>query len=163
MGKCLKVCETCPWLKKNHGRAHPAGWYKTANIRRLWNALRRGEPGVICHASDPDSTEYGGTAVIRPTVERRPCAGALLAVGKHIEDLNEAKDIRTYQGRNRYPLTRRGIGRWVERILLGQLPAVEDRRSEIGFPWDEPDPQGVDRDHAHTDRPAGRRGPSTPG
>lgn len=138
---CHKICETCPWLTKNHGKPHPAGWYKIANIKRIWNGLRTGKaPGVVCHASDKDQAEYGGTAKVKLTVEKRPCAGAVLAVGKHIEEINACKtkdDLAAYKARHKLPLTKFGIAAWWELTVFGQVPDVEDRRGEVSLPWDD--------------------------
>lgn len=30
-----RICDTCPWRVKNHGKPHAAGWYKISNLRRL--------------------------------------------------------------------------------------------------------------------------------
>lgn len=138
----LKVCETCPWLTKNHGKEHPAGWYTTNNLRRMWNGLRSGKcPGVVCHASDPDQKDYGGIAPIKLTVERRQCAGAILAVGKHVDKLNAAAKtgglaLQAYKDGHAAPLTRRGMVYWIERVMSGTVPAVEDRRDEVSLPWE---------------------------
>lgn len=140
--KCLKVCETCPWLKKNHGKEHPDGWYKTSNIKRIWNGLRTGRaPGVICHSTDADQADYGGVAKINPETKKQECAGALLALGKHVTEVNETvsqlkEGLKAYQARHALPLTKTGLAVIFERQVFGGIPPVEDRRDEVGLPWD---------------------------
>lgn len=134
--ECLKVCETCPWLKKNQGKKHKAGWYKLSNLKRLWNGLRTGKaPGMICHSTDPSSKEYGGSDKIKPDSKPTPCAGAILALGKHVNEMNASGDYNTYAARKTRPITKRGVMSLYEQQIFGGIPAVEDRSDEIGFPW----------------------------
>ena len=128
--KCLRVCETCPWLIKNHNKQHDAGWYKTTNLRRLWAGLRTGNaPGMICHSSDPNSAEYGGKPGIKAGQEKE-CAGALTLI---IANVNAVSKGVTQP--HQPPLSKRVIADYVWRYMTSQLPAVEDRHQEIGLPW----------------------------
>ena len=128
--KCLRICETCPWLTRNHGRRHAAHWYTKANLRALWTGLRTGRaPGMICHASDPESRDYGGKGEIKPGHERE-CAGALTLMIVNINALSAGQPQPFLP-----PLMRCVIARMVERFLFGQIPSVEDRRDEVSLPW----------------------------
>lgn len=137
-GKLLTVCGTCPWLKVNHGKKHSAKWwYSLANLRRLWNGLRTGKaPGMVCHSTDPDSKEYGSEVNVKETSEKRECAGAVILVIKHC---NEMGDIgmpayKAKWGKTRLGMTLRGFRYWFERCLFGRLPRVEDRSAEVAEP-----------------------------
>ena len=139
--ECLKVCETCPWLTKNHGKKHPAGWYKLSNLKRLWNAMRKGNaPGIVCHSSDPDQAEYGGTAKIKPDVQKRACAGAYIALAKHINELNGSASYAEYAARHALPITKRGGLAILEKQFFGGgFPPVEDRSADVSLPWEKDD------------------------
>jgi len=132
---CLKICAGCPWLKANHGQPHPAKWYSLANLRRLWNGLRTGKaPGIICHATDPNSTDYGSTVKIKDSSEPKPCGGALLTVMRHVNEANRL-GIQEYIAKwGRYGLNLRGLRFWVEQHCFGMIPAVENRAEEVAAP-----------------------------
>jgi hypothetical protein len=137
--KTLPICSTCPWLKVNQGKRHKNSWYSLKNLRRLWAGLRSGNaPGMVCHSSDPDNINYGGDKTIKEGV-RRECGGAILLVCLH---LNEGSKLDKEQYRRKYPLglTTRGWAYWLERYLFGQLPAVEDRSSEVKIPFEGANP-----------------------
>ena len=132
---CLKVCDSCPWLRANHGKPHPAKWYSLANLRRLWNGLRRGKaPGMICHSSDPRSEEYGSTIAVKSNNKPRECAGALVLVIKHINEVNRDTwpVYRTKWGR--FGISLCGLRVWVERYIFGGIPSVEDRAKDVAGP-----------------------------
>lgn len=136
--KCLRVCATCPWLKENHNKEHPAGWYKIENLKRLWNGLRKGDaPGIVCHSTDPKNIEYGGDKEITPGHES-PCAGAMILMINHVNEASKT-DMKEYKSRHSLPLTKGGIAVMIEKALSGQLPPVEDKSSEVGLPWDKKD------------------------
>lgn len=131
--KSLRVCETCPWLIKNHGKRKPVGWYSKRNLRRLWTGLRTGDaPGMICHSTDPDADGYGGHANIKPG-RTSECGGAITLILMNMNAIAEGKPQPIQS-----PLRRNVIARFVERFLIGQAPEVEDRSSEIGVPWTGP-------------------------
>lgn len=127
----VRVCDSCPWLKSNHGKPHPAGWYKTANLVRLWNGLRTARaPGMVCHSSDPQSAEYGSTKTVHPDVKPRECAGALILVIRHCNEAGKTAHLSCYQTLHKRPLTRAGLRHWVERYIFGGIPAVDDYRTD---------------------------------
>lgn len=128
--KPLRVCATCPWLTGNHRKKHPAGWYNVGNLRRLWNGLRTGKaPGMICHSSDPNSPEYGGKGDIKPGQEHE-CAGALTLIFANVNAFGENQP-QPFQP----PMKKPAIADFVYRKVIGDLPAVEDRRADISLPW----------------------------
>lgn len=134
--EALRVCETCPWLTKNHGRKHHAGWYTKANLKRLWNGLRSGDcPGVVCHSTDPARVLYGGVTPVSPGTEKRQCAGALLVIFKHMNEISKSKPW-VYKANHPLPMKRSGIAHWVQRYLFGNLPVVEDRSADVSLPWE---------------------------
>lgn len=143
----LKVCESCPWLTKNHGKPHPAGWYKPANLKRLWNDLRTGRaPGMVCHSSDPKSIDYGSTSKVKDTCKPRECAGALLMVAKHLNEVSAAseagdKKLATYKAKHRFPLTRDGIRNWIGEYVFGRFRNIEDRSTDVSLPWESQTPE----------------------
>jgi hypothetical protein len=125
----LRVCASCPFLIENHGKPHPAKWYSTGNLRRLWNGLRSGRaPGMVCHATDPDSKGYGGTAEIRPGRESQ-CAGAWLLILQNANAFSAGKP-QPFQP----PLARSVLAEIAWKLITGTLPDVEDRGSEVGLP-----------------------------
>lgn len=135
----IRVCATCPWLKENHGKPHPHGWYLRGNLRRLWNGLRTGKaPGMVCHSSDPASSEYGSTKIVHPDTERRDCAGALILIIRHINECEASSDLREYRAKHgKNAVTLAGLRYWVYRHLFRRMPPVEDfRTKEVGLPWE---------------------------
>ncbi len=127
----LRVCASCPFLKSNHRKPHPAKWYQVANLRRLWNGLRTGNaPGMICHSSDPKSAEYGGSGNIQPGKEHE-CAGALIL---QLVNMNALAASRPQP--HQPPLTRARIADIAWLYMTGTLPAVENRADELGLPWE---------------------------
>jgi hypothetical protein len=136
--KLLSVCDSCPWRISNHRRKHSAGWYTIGNLRRLWNGLRTGQaPGIICHASDPESREYGSEKTIPAASKPRECGGALIILMRHVDELNRAKTLKEYAKCNSAPITKRGLAKILERQFIGGgFPAVQiDDPSKIGLPW----------------------------
>ena len=73
------MCEQCPWRRSNHGRRTPTGIFRKANLRRLWNQIRRGEGPQSCHLTDPshpDHLQAGAPEGATP----RECAGSIALV-----------------------------------------------------------------------------------
>lgn len=147
--KCIHVCPTCPWLKANHGAPNPPGfaaakakdaglinWYSTANLKRVWQQIRRGDL-MSCHNTEPDAHEWGGKQ--RPGAQPNHCAGALVAVIRHTDALNAAASLKDYKAKaGKLAMTRQGFIRWVERATFGGgLPSVQTP-AEIAVPWDDP-------------------------
>jgi len=117
------------------GTKHPAGWYKLTNLKRLWNGLRTGKaPGMVCHSSDPGSTEYGNTKTIPETSEKRECGGALQLLYTEFDVLNKTHNIREYASGRVSPLTKGAIAGIVSRKIFGSLPEVIPC-DDVGLPW----------------------------
>lgn len=133
----LSVCATCPWRKKLQGTPHPAGWYRLANLRRLWNGLRTGNaPGMICHASDPDSTDYGSTRPVPAESKPRECAGAIQLIYTEVAVLNDCPDFNTYKRGRRFPITRTAALKWLERHAFRGTPEIV-KCEDVGLPWEQ--------------------------
>jgi hypothetical protein len=121
-------CATCPWLRENHGKVNPAdpSWYTLANAKRLWNGIRQGE-AMICHATDPESADYGGKGA-KPGHERM-CVGMLVLVARTFKMLGTTKPAEYKKGAGgKMRMTPRGILAWIERFTF--------RGSAIGTPKD---------------------------
>jgi hypothetical protein len=129
-GKTLRVCESCPFLKRNHRQRHDAGWYTVANLRRLWNGLRTSNaPGMVCHSTDPESKFYGGKGDVKPG-KKSECAGVLLLI---LQNMNAIADGRPQPFQP--PLTKATIANFAWRHVCGAIPGVEDRSEDVGLPW----------------------------
>ncbi len=128
--KTLRVCETCPFLIKNHRKPHAAKWYNVGNLRRLWNGLRTGNaPGMVCHSKDPASIFYGGSGDVKPGKEQE-CAGALLLILVNMNAVGADKPQPFTP-----PLTKAVIRSYAARYIFGAIPSVEDRSKDVGLPW----------------------------
>jgi hypothetical protein len=138
MAADLKICETCPWLRKNHGRPPKEGWYKgwytERNLRRLWTGLRTGAaPGMICHSTDPNNAEYGGPGKVKAG-HLQECGGAVLLVALNLKAVEEGRPQPIQP-----PMTKGALAEWVWRILTrGGTITVDDRSDEVGVPWQKP-------------------------
>lgn len=140
-GEALTICETCPWLLKNHGRPNPTGgrwsdpsvkvqWYSNANLKRLWNGIRTLKaPGMICHSSDPANGEYGGKGNVRPDLQPQECGGAMLMVLMCVNAICADKPQPFTPG-----ITKAKVADIAWRKLTGTLPSVPDRSTEVGLP-----------------------------
>jgi hypothetical protein len=127
-----RICNTCPWRVVNHGKPHPAGWYKIANLKRLWAGLRSGRaPGMICHSTDSKNVEYGGTAPVKPGHESE-CGGALYLLIRNVNALGKGEPQPIQP-----PLARKCIARLVERHLFDGGLSVEPpaKPEDVGVPW----------------------------
>lgn len=129
-----RVCDTCPWRVVNHGKRHPGGWYRIANLRRLWAGLRSGRaPGMICHSTDPKNVDYGGCAPVKPGKESE-CGGALYLMIRNVNAVGAGKPQPVQP-----PLQKRAIALLVERFFFGGGVAVEEQaEGTIGVPWETP-------------------------
>lgn len=135
--KTIGVCATCPWRKCNHGKPHPAGWYKLANLKRLWNGLRTGNaPGMVCHSTDTRSVEYGSTKAVPECARTTECGGAIFLVIQHVNDCGKS-EWSDYRARHRFPLTKNGLRFWASRALFPPfVPSVTvDDPEAVGLPW----------------------------
>lgn len=133
--KTPRICDTCPWRVKNHGKVHPGGWYRLANLRRLWAGLRSGRaPGMICHSTDPKNVNYGGSAPVKPGHEAE-CGGALYLMIRCVNAIGKGQPQPITP-----PLAKRALAQLVERHLFnGGLEVVPPECEEdIGVPWSTP-------------------------
>lgn len=130
------VCSTCPFRRPNQGKPHPSNWYTIANLRRLWNGLRRGiAPGMVCHSTDPEAPTYGSTYPISPFAKPRECGGALFVVYSHFNEVGQTENWSDYTGRHKFPLTKPGLRFWAHRALFCGVPEVVGTKAEeIGLP-----------------------------
>lgn len=112
-------------------------WFSTRNLKRLWHGIRKGE-AMLCHASDPNASEYGGKNTT-PGHERA-CVGCLALAERHLRVL-ENVTIKEYNGRisSGIRFTKHGFARWVDRIMFSfskeRLPAP-DQSLDFGVPWE---------------------------
>ena len=128
-------CQSCPFLRANHGKRRPKGWYDEANVRRLWAGLSEGER-LAC------------LELASPTAPPRDCSGALLLVARHLYALR-GRAFESYQHATPTPLTQQGVSRWIsrlasdpERVALAdagvtlELPLPgQTENSTLGVPW----------------------------
>lgn len=136
------VCATCPWRKSNHGKPHPANWYRESNLRRLWNGIRRGQArGMVCHSTDPEAADYGSTKPVPETAQPRECGGALVLVIREVEVLNGCQNFAEYRmKRGKDGMTRPALRQWLNRYVFGAMegrpiPTVTaDDLDGIGLP-----------------------------
>lgn len=152
--ECASPCATCPWRRENHGKPHADGWYDPKNLRRLWNGIRQGEQ-MICHATDPESIDYGGDREVSPGHERI-CVGALALVQAHVEVIEKIakglpegqrtlwRDYRKVASVPNLRMTMRGVHAHAERIIFGgvfggvPVPRTLTDCGTISVPWSDP-------------------------
>ncbi len=145
-------CAACPWRTSNAGKPHPDGWYRRANLARLWRLLREGEP-MSCHPTDPDNpvSEEAQAAGYRPAPPgstRLECRGAVILVQRefHLLINRFGNDVAAYRSARPRALTKRGIGNIAVRLVLGGVPLVggpkmarPDLNADVGYepflPW----------------------------
>lgn len=137
-GQCAKACKTCPWLTVNHNkRPDLENWYSTANLKRLWEGIRSGSP-MICHSTDPEAINYGGTKEIKPGKEMH-CVGSLVLVMAHANYLGKLSDqAASSYWKKLYSFTRHGLAAFAERMLFEKksLPDAVDTQG-ISVPWED--------------------------
>lgn len=127
-----KPCQHCPWRVANHGKATPWGFYKKANLRRLWNGIRNGG-AQSCHPTDPSHPDHvaaGAKAGSKPL----ECPGAVILVLRECEKMAsygaggntiDPAAADTYRRRHKDGLTRDGILYWVvSRQQFGGVPFI---------------------------------------
>lgn len=123
------ACGACPWRLANQGVPHPGGWYTKANLRRLWNGLRRGVR-MSCHPTDPDMTwsDCSCHEPPPPGTATRECAGALILIQRemaHLQVVLEAGgSFADYQREHPMGLTKRGAATHANAMLFGGVPFV---------------------------------------
>jgi hypothetical protein len=158
---CCTPCKTCPWLMDNFGKPNPpkvselrsAGrndvldWFSASNAKRLWKEIRRGGQ-MICHASDPQAENYGGTSAA-PGCERA-CVGMLIVVARHLNSIGQKASLKEYLRENsKYGLSRSGVITWAERIFFNpDMPKEFIIKAPVGVQW--PDPIADNNDSIKT-------------
>lgn len=143
-----RACEQCPWRLSNQGKKHAYKFYTMANLKRLWNQIRRGGKPQGCHLTDPSHPDHVA-AGCKPGAVARECPGSVLVVTREIKRMADENNVigenavpRYLAMRKRHGLTKTGIYYWlIERIKFANvpffgapgIPAVEED-PEIGLP-----------------------------
>ena len=141
----LNICPNCPWLKANHGRRSPGGFYTKRNLRRLWNEVRSGKGMQSCHMTDPVHPDHvaAGTPL---TAQPHECPGSVALAVRELLKLKAVRDrveseqaVEVYLRENPGGLKRQGIFFWLmQRVSLVGVPVI----GRDPLPWI--DPQLVD-------------------
>lgn len=142
-----RPCANCPWRAVNHGKRTPWGFYSAANMRRLWNQIRRGG-AQSCHPTDPNHPDHVAAGA-KPGSTPLECPGAVILVLREATRLAsygadgntvDEQAIPAYLRNHRDGLTKTGIMYWVvQRIALAgkpfiggaPLPAVDEDEAGI--------------------------------
>jgi hypothetical protein len=143
------ACANCPWRTANHGKRTPWGFYKVANMKRLWNQIRGGGAPQSCHPTDPGHPDHVAAGA-KPGATPQECAGSVVLVYREFEKLQacgggtiDGDAVRRYLKEHRDGLTKNGIAYWlVSRYQFGgvpfvggpKLPEVDMREEGIGRP-----------------------------
>lgn len=132
MAPRLSPCSACPWRTANHLKRHKFGFYTKANLTRLWNGIRGGEP-QSCHPTDPSHPDHVACGA-KPGTTPAECAGSVIlvmreiaAIAAHSADKLTIGDagIVAYLAARKKGLTKSGVLRWVvQRLGLGGVPVV---------------------------------------
>lgn len=141
-------CANCPWRISNHGKRTPWGFYKLANLKRLWNGIRRGGP-QSCHPTDPNHADHIAAGA-KPGSEPQECPGSVVLVLRECEKIASydnntisPKSLDVYFKKHQDGLTRAGVMYWVigRQQFAGvpfvggpKLPKVDVSDVEIGRP-----------------------------
>lgn len=131
-------CAHCPWRISNQGTPHPHGFFDKANIRRLWDGLRKGDaPGMSCHPTDPRMAEFEGYEGTSDKTMHE-CAGSLIVIARELarfkahcydverEEADGAKfrhgeALRRYRRENRNGMTHEGLAEMAWMVATGQI------------------------------------------
>lgn len=126
----LSPCEACPWRAANQGKKHKLGFYTKANLTRLWNGIRRGNP-QSCHPTDPTHPDHVACGA-KPDSTPRECAGAVILVLREAEAMAAhapdgvsvgPEEVDAYWAARKKGLTRDGVLYWMlQRLGLGGVP-----------------------------------------
>jgi hypothetical protein len=123
-------CDQCPWRLSNQGKRHQFGFYTLANLRRLWNQIRRGGGAQSCHLTDPSHPDHVAVGA-KPEATARECPGSVIVVLREVEQMANAERVVTPESMARYRstrkkgLTKEGILFWVvSRLQYGGVPFV---------------------------------------
>ena len=143
-----RPCDQCPWRLDNHGKRHAFGFYTKANLRRLWNQIRRGGRAQSCHLTDPTHPDHVAVGA-KPGASAQECPGSVILVVRElrqIEKLSKANSetaVKVYLKERRAGLTRAGILYWLlGRAQLGgtimgsgpRLPLIDEYEPGVGLP-----------------------------
>lgn len=145
-----KPCARCPWRLANQGKKHPFQFYSAANLRRLWNQIRKADGGDAqsCHMTDPSHPDHVAAGA-KPGAKAQECPGSVILVKRELRRMADEKGVISPEGWQRYRqkrpkrgLTKTGMQWWaVARIafagsILGgpKLPEVDIDDPEIGLP-----------------------------
>jgi len=119
----VNPCSYCPWRKENQGKRTPGGWYTKKNLQRLWAGLRRGER-MSCHPTDPrmNHEEHVCPKGYKPAQDGntpKECMGGLILQQREVTLAQELENPNSYFKERPQGMTRRGIGRFIERAVFG--------------------------------------------
>lgn len=79
------ACAACPWRITNQGQPHPHGFYDRANIKRLWDGIRKGDaPGMTCHPTDPSMAEFEGYEETAERERTHECMGSWVMITREV-------------------------------------------------------------------------------
>lgn len=146
-----KPCAQCPWRLSNQGKPHPHKFYSMANLRRLWNQIRKADGGDAqsCHMTDPSHPEHVAAGA-KPGAKAQECPGSVIIIRRELRRMANEKGEITVEGWERYRserakrgLTKTGMRWWgISRACFGgvpfvggpKLPEVDEADPEIGLP-----------------------------
>lgn len=156
-----KPCAHCPWRLSNAGRPNQHGFYSPANLRRLWNGMRKGNR-MTCHPTDPHMSDFAGYEATAGREVTHECAGAAIMVQRELDMFQRCVQAAEAEGkrdglarykrlRGRLGMTREGLAYAVSVFTMGHLPpplgdGLATRRMElvepdVGYPgldWEPP-------------------------
>ncbi len=125
-------CESCPWRIANHSKRTKWQFYTQANLRRLWNQIRRGGGAQTCHPTDPSHPDHIAAGA-KPGAVKHECAGSVILVLKEFEKIKaiagdqpiSGEHVVRYRAENPDGLTDTGLAFWmVQRYQLGGTPLI---------------------------------------
>lgn len=161
-----KVCADCPWRISNQGKKpDPGKWYTPANLKRLWNGLKRGAD-MSCHPTDTRMNYYPWRPVPEGAAAHE-CAGALTLKQREYQKFQavcfanpDAKGLlsfKEYHQHNPNGMTLNGLRQVMEKFIFGGTPlgGVKMTRldlgdAEIGYAplsWTEEDKTAMRKEH----------------
>ena len=125
-----EACAACPWRVSNKGKPSPVvdnqayGWYTQANLRRLWQGVKRGEI-MTCHPTDHTMRQANGK-FIDQDVQTRECTGSVILQQREMQTLQDVSHhIKVYRQTRRFGLTRIGIETIITRLLYARVPLAD--------------------------------------
>lgn len=132
------ACASCPWRRSNAGKkaakveGEKFAWYSTANLRRLWSGIRRGER-MTCHPTDSRQKQLNGKFV-SPDVQTFECTGATILVQREMAIFQSdfGGDIKAYRRDRPNGITKACMVGLINRMLFLPLSAGLLRRERAG-------------------------------